>query len=432
MSEQPLDLRRSVQIVRRHLAMVGIAAVVGAGLGVGYAQFKPPLVASTTLVAFPPSVKDISTEVVIADSDQVLARALRSLSPRPSLSVLQSRVKARSVTNNIVSITAQGNYSDQAEDAATAVTASFIAYLNSNTSAAGKVATKILQAATPATGMQLSVWRAITGGVGAFVGILIGVIAALGLGRGDRRLRWRDEIADAIGVPVLASLSARHPTTASTWARLLEDYEPGPALSWRLSNALQYLGLVDDGRGRRADNGSRSLAVLSVASDKRALSIGPQLAVFAASRGARTELLIDRHSDTNVTATLRAACAAHSKSPTRTGLRVSVEEPGRPMGKTSDPTLTVAVVVLDDRAPHVEDVREATATVVAVSAGALTAEQLARIAAAAGAGGHHIDGILVADPDSSDPTTGRIPQLVRSGRRDKPTRLTGTTTGPKS
>jgi capsular polysaccharide biosynthesis protein len=431
MVEQPLDLRRSVQIVRRHLIMVGIAAVIGAGLGVGYAQLKPPLVASTTLIAFPPSVRDISTEVVIAGSDQVLARALRSLNPRPSLLVLQSRVKARSVTNNIVSITAQGNYSDQAEDVANAVTASFIAYLSSNTSAAGKVPTKILQAATPATGMQLSVWRAVIGGTGALVGILIGVIAALGLGRGDRRLRWRDEIADAIGVPVLASLSARHPTTASSWARLLEDYEPGPALSWRLSNAMQYLGLVGDRRDRRANIGNRSLAVVSVTSDKRALSIGPQLAVFAASRGVRTELLIDRHSDTNVTATLRAACAAHAQSPTRAGLRVSVEEPRRPAGRTSDAALTIAVVVLDDRAPQVEDVRETSATVVAVSAGALTAEQLARIAAAAGAAGHHIDGILVADPDSSDPTTGRIPQLVRSGRRDKPTRLTGTTTGPK-
>src|SRR6266481_6721785 len=129
MSEQPLDVRRSVQIVRRHLVMVGVIAAVGALLGVGYAQLKPPLVASTALVAFAPSVKDISTEVVIADSDQVIRSAMRAINdPRP-LSVVQNRVKARSVTNNIVSITAQGTTAGQAEDTANAVTASFIAYL---------------------------------------------------------------------------------------------------------------------------------------------------------------------------------------------------------------------------------------------------------------------------------------------------------------
>jgi hypothetical protein len=341
-------------------------------------------------------------------------------------------VKARSVTNNIVSISAQGTTPGQAEDTANAVTASFIAYLTSNASAAGKVPTKILQLATAATGMQLSVWRIITGGLGAAVGLVIGVIAALGLGAGDRRLRWRDEIADAIGIPVLASLAVRHPTTPSGWARLLEEYDPPPGLAWRLTNALQYLGLLDSRMARRASPGDRSVAVLSVASDRRAMAIGPQLAVFAASLGIRTELIVDHQSSTNATATLRAACAAYRPSPGRAGtLQLSVDEPGRSAGGASDAELRVAVVVLDDRSPQLDRVRAARATVVAVSSGVLTAEQLARVAAAAGASGHDVDGIFVADPDSSDSTTGRIPQLVRSGRRGKPTRLTGTTTGPK-
>jgi hypothetical protein len=51
--------------------------------------------------------------------------------------------------------------------------------------------------------------------------------------------------------------------------------------------------------------------------------------------------------------------------------------------------------------------------VLGVSADAATAEQLARVAASAAADGRHIDGILVADPDSADQTTGRIQPLAR-------------------
>ncbi len=69
-----------------------------------------------------------------------------------------------------------------------------------------------------------------------------------------------------------------------------------------------------------------------------------------------------------------------------------------------------------------------TATVLGVSAGAVTAEQLARVAASAAADGRDIAGILVADPDPADHTTGRLPQLARPAHRRTPTRLTGTTT----
>ena len=59
----------------------------------------------------------------------------------------------------------------------------------------------------------------------------------------------------------------------------------------------------------RADSGS-SLAVLSLSSDRNALALGPQLAVFAASLGIPTALVVGPQQDANATATLRAACAA--------------------------------------------------------------------------------------------------------------------------
>lgn len=59
-----------------------------------------------------------------------------------------------------------------------------------------------------------------------------------------------------------------------------------------------------------------------------------------------------------------------------------------------------------------------------VSAGAVTPEQLARAATAAAADGRDVFGILVADPEPGDQTTGRIPRLVSPLRQALPTRVT--------
>jgi hypothetical protein len=56
----------------------------------------------------------------------------------------------------------------------------------------------------------------------------------------------------------------------------------------------------------------------------------------------------------------------------------------------------------------------ATATLLGVSAGGASAAQLARMAMSAAAEGREVVGLLVADPDPSDRTTGRVPQLLRS------------------
>ncbi len=94
--------------------------------------------------------------------------------------------------------------------------------------------------------------------------------------------------------------------------------------------------------------------------------------------------------------------------------------------------LTVVVAVVDGRAPRLAGLMSTSATVLGVSAGAATAEQLARVAVAAAGEGREIAGIIVADPDSTDHTTGRLPQLARPAHRRPPTRLTGTTTGDQT
>ena len=50
MSEQALDLRRSLQVVRRHRIQVGAIALVGLLAGAGYAAAHPPPYRSETLV----------------------------------------------------------------------------------------------------------------------------------------------------------------------------------------------------------------------------------------------------------------------------------------------------------------------------------------------------------------------------------------------
>jgi hypothetical protein len=75
---------------------------------------------------------------------------------------------------------------------------------------------------------------------------------------------------------------------------------------------------------------------------------------------------------------------------------------------------------------------QTTVTVLGVSAGVATAEQLARVAVSAAGDGRQIAGILVADPEATDHTTGRLPQLAPASHRRLPTRMTGTTTETRS
>jgi hypothetical protein len=192
-----------------------------------------------------------------------------------------------------------------------------------------------------------------------------------------------------------------------------------------MRKALQHLDLIDLRPGRGA-----SLTVLSLSSDSGAVALGPQLAVFAASLGIPTVLVVSPQQDTNAAATLCAACTVKPVIASGSGqLRVAVgnEEDG-PAGSPRGAALTIVVAVVDEQAPQVSQVMRTTATVLGISAGAATAEQLARAAVSAAADGRDIAGIIVADPDSADQTTGRLPQQARPMQRRPPTRRTGTVT----
>lgn len=428
MSGQALDLRGSAQIVRRYRILVGAVAALGLLLGAGYAALHPPVESSNALIVLPVSSHEIATQVVIAQSEPVLSGALASITPPTTITDLRQNVKVKSLTGNLISVTATGRTATQAESTANAVSNSFISYLSSGVSAVGHVQAKLVASASTATGASLPIRLAVLAAFGAILGAIAGAVAALALGRGDRRLRERDAIADAIGVPVVASVPVGHPSDPGDWTKLLAEYEPGVIHAWSLRRALNQLGLVDLDLRSPRDEERPSVAVISLSADRKAMAVGPQLAVFGASLGVVTDLVVGAQADENETASLRAACGALSAQPPTHGgrLRVSADDE-QAAGKDTE-ALRVLVSVVDRQLPRVEETARAAVTVLAISPGTATAEQLARVAVSAAADGRNIAGIIVADPDSADRTTGRLPQPGRPSRRRIPTRVNGTTT----
>lgn len=442
MSERALDLRRSVQIVRRRKVLVCVMIVLGFLAGGAYAALKPPLQTSTALIVLPQSALNsqaaqsgsgpvspfTTTQAVIADSYPVLSGALPNVRPAMSLSKLRSEVQASALTSYIVSVSAAGKTAADAEATANAVANSYVAYVSSPGNPGGQVPARILQPATAATGTKPLEAILLTGLVGALAGALIGIIVALAISGGDKRLRQRDEIASSIGIPVLASFPVRHPANAAGWTKLLDDYQPTALHAWRLRRVLHQLSLADGNLSNGNQGASTSLAVLSLSCDPGALAIGPQLAIYASSLGIPTTLFIGPQQDANITAALRTACtvpaAASSK---RSGYLQVIASDDVHVYREANSALTVTVEVVDSETPRIPDMMRTTATVLGVSAGVATCEQLARLAVSAAADGREIVGILVADPEPGDRTTGRVPQLPPPPRR-MPTRLKGMTT----
>lgn len=447
MSQQELDLRRSFQIARRHKLLVGTVAALGLLLGGGYAAVHKPMLTSTALVVLPQSNQAAQnaalsgntgpnsyteTQEVIAESNPVLLGALPNVRPFTSLTALRREVQVASLTPYIISISAKGTTASDVEATANAVARSYISYIGSASSPVGHVSVQWLEAATSATRSSPLKQLLIYAFLGAMAGVLIGFVVALAVSRGDRRLRQRDEIANSIGVPVLASFPVDHPSDAAAWTRLLEDYQPSVVHAWLLRRVLQQLGVAEDNHSNGASyNGYRgggSVAVLSLSSDPRSLALGPQLAVFAASQGIPTALVIGpQQQNVRAAAALRVACSSQPSPSSKRPGHLQVASDSHVDGRL-DAALTVIVAVVDGQRPEMPDIMLTGATVLGVSAGAASADQLARVAMSAAADGREIIAILVADPDSADRTTGCVPQLIQPVPRRLPTRLQGIAT----
>ena len=417
MSGQALDLRRSAQIVWRLRGLVAAFIVLGFLGGAVYTAVHPAVYQSRALVAISPSVS-ITSQAAVVTSPSVLGPALNGVDRGVPLTILRNRVFVLRVATGLMAVVAEANSPGQAIGTANVVARSYVAYATAGDDpTTGPVPVQLFVPATSAPGTALP-WRLFyAAGTGVLVGAVIGVIIALAVGRGNRWLRERDEIADSIGVPVMASVRVSHPANPAGWTKLLDGYEPDAADAWRLRKVLRELGHADLAPGQGA-----SVAVLSLADDRKALALGPQLAAFAAKQGIPATLMLDSQPEAKVTAALHAACAAATGSP----------GPGRPSVAVINPDegalpvdgLVIVAAVVDGQTPRVAATTRATTTVLGVTSGAVTAQQLTRVAASAAGDGRDIVGILVADPQPGDPTTGRLPQVARFGQRRMPIRMT--------
>ncbi len=277
--------------------------------------------------------------------------------------------------------------------------------------------TLVVQQATvaegPSTLMRVLIWAPL----GALAGTLLAIVLVLATTHRDNRVRLRDDIADAVGSPVLAALKSRPQASVAGWSALLESYQVTPVESWALRQVLR--GLVP-ARGQprlagRLDH-PQSLTVMSLSGDAQGLAIGPQLAAFAASLGIPTRLVPTVGHDR--APTLWASVTDHT-APARPNLFLG----NVPVGTTVD--LTIFVVVVERRLPYLGNTPASAATILSVAAGTASEQDLARVAVAVDDAGRRIDGIVVADPDQTDRTTGRHTSAERSRWPVLPTRLTG-------
>jgi hypothetical protein len=270
----------------------------------------------------------------------------------------------------------------------------------------------------------------ITAGLGGLFGLIAGSVLSVGLSSSRHMLRDRDDVADAISAPVLASLRVRRPARAAGWTHLLDSYRPEGDDAAVLREILAGMGLGDLPSGPGAARAYRSLLVLSLSSDPRALAVGPQLAAFAASLGVPTALLVDDRHNARAMASLRSACAAGAGQSTseRGGhlqLGVMTEQAQQwPAGAD----LTIRVGVVDGKVPRLEGGDVPSAAVLAVSPGVASGEELARVAASITAEGLPIGGAIVANARTSDYSTGRVPQPVGTRHQSEPSHMGWMTT----
>jgi capsular polysaccharide biosynthesis protein len=415
-SGQTLDLRRSARILWRHRVLVGAAAVLGLLVSAGHALVDPSLYTGTAYVSLPYTA-NVATQAVIAASDPVLASAQATARLSTPIAVLRGRVQAANAAFEVMSISAQDATPARAELLANAVASAYIAYASSASSPAGQVPVQLLAPATSVTGATPTTRLVQAIAPGALPGALIGVLIALAVGRGDRRLRRRDEIAGAIGVAVLASVRARRPVRAAGWTKLLRRDGVADVDAWRLRKVLRELG---------ADAERRSLAVVSLSTDRNAVALGPELAVAAASAGIPTSLVLGPQQDPRSVGALRAACAVATAA-TAGQADLVISDDGD-AGPELAGRLSVVVAVVDAQSPSITRTMRADRTLLGVTSGAVTAEQLARVAANTASDDRGIAGILVANPSRTDQTTGRLPQLVPPDQTTMPTRMTGAVT----
>lgn len=236
------------------------------------------------------------------------------------------------------------------------------------------------------------------GGAGV-VGMLAGVVIALAFDRNDGRLRRRGDIARAVGAPVVASLSVPRRKREARCRALLDLWQPNVVEALALRQAFTRLGVADE-------QPPANVLVVTLPGDPAGPLLALEMGAFAASMATSTAVVIA--SDDRSTAEVRTACAAARNSPVRPRLWVHDLTSATDSVDLRHADLSLAVVVSDGKALTAPTWGRRTLAALVVTAGHATPEELAAAALACADSGHPVRGVVVANPDANDRTSGLL------------------------
>ena len=224
MNEQPLDLRRSLDALRRRRVAIAIVGLLGLCLGLlnVAAHRTPPTAVAVVLIPGQAGQNGnmapiIQGQAYVATTPALRDPVIKSLTPpvRPG----QVGVKV-TASDSVLSIRADVPQAQQAIALANGVAANYIGWVKTH-QPPGVGSAVIIQPAAMARPASFFSRAFKNGGMGLFAGLLIAVIVVLVRAKRDNRLRRRDQIARAIGIPVLAAIESAQYKTAAQWRRLL-------------------------------------------------------------------------------------------------------------------------------------------------------------------------------------------------------------------
>lgn len=233
---------------------------------------------------------------------------------------------------------------------------------------------------------------------GALAGLLVGASAVIVRQR-RRRLLTRDEIAEAVGVPVFLSLEVGRWHRGSNWMRLLQNYKLPATEVWDINKALSRLDLLGK---------PPVLTIVSLAGDAPSMAATVHVALATAATDVATALVLT--SDDVSSGGLGAACDRLSvrRGTPRHNLHLSK---GSGHLADSDTDLTIVSIVVDPDQPKLPAFVARETVVLMYSAGSANRDQLTRVLLTARSEGVVIKGIIVANPVPGDRTSGALPEL---------------------
>ena len=171
MNQPASDFPRFVQIIGRYRALIGVLAALGLLAGAVFAALNPPVFTSRALILLTPSCP----AGAICGGPQFVSD---NIGPR-SLQPLPSGVRVGSLAGNVLSVSATAGTAARAEATANTAARSYLVYYDSLIYSSGQVSVPVLRPATSATGTAPLIRLRDDALLGAVLGALLGVIAAL-------------------------------------------------------------------------------------------------------------------------------------------------------------------------------------------------------------------------------------------------------------